>query len=202
VQRSFNTQDDIFRFQEFKRMRKFLASATILAAIAAAAPVAQAQSQSAISYGVSGGLTLPIGNFGDFQGSGLNVQGHALYKPGSSALSFRGDLGVWTTSGQNSTFRGVPLKTEGTRFITVNANAIYNFEGAKDATFVPYVIGGAGLYNGNRQFGTNFGINAGGGVTFKLASFDAFAEARLHNVFGDGGSSRLIPISFGITFKP
>jgi Outer membrane protein beta-barrel domain len=185
-------------------MRKLLVGSTILAAIAAATPVAQAQaqSQSAISYGVSGGLTLPIGTFGDFQGSGLNVQGHALYKPGSSALSFRGDLGVWTTSGQNSTFRGVPLKTEGTRFITLNANAIYNFESAKDATFVPYVIGGAGLYNGNRSFGTNFGINAGGGVTFKLASFDAFAEARLHNVFGNGGSSRLIPISFGITFKP
>jgi opacity protein-like surface antigen len=183
-------------------MRKLLVGSTILAVIAAAAPVAQAQQQSAVSYGFSGGLTLPIGTFGDFQGSGLNLQGHALYKPSSLSVALRGDLGLWTTSGQNNTFRGITQKTEGTTFFTLNANAIYNFEGAKDATFVPYVIGGAGLYNGNRNFGTKFGINGGGGVTFKLASFDAFAEARLHNVFGDGGSARLIPISFGITFKP
>ncbi|MDZ7631797.1 MAG: hypothetical protein U5K74_10735 [Gemmatimonadaceae bacterium] len=74
--------------------------------------------------------------------------------------------------------------------------------GAKDATFVPYVIGGVGVYNGTEGIGTKFGINGGGGVTFKLSGFDAFAEARFHNIFTDGFSSRIIPVSFGINFQP
>ena len=96
---------------------------------------------------------------------------------------------------------GPSVKYNSVNWFTVNGNAIYHFEGAKDATFVPYVIGGAGLYNANRNLGTKFGVNAGGGVTFRLAGIDAFTEARLHNVFTDGSSSRLIPISFGVNFK-
>ena len=87
------------------------------------------------------------------------------------------------------------MKYGGLNWFTINANAVYNFEGAKDATFVPYVIGGVGLYNAGRGIGTNFGFNAGGGVTFKLAGFDAFTEARFHNVMATGGSARLIPVS-------
>ncbi|MCC7052508.1 MAG: hypothetical protein IT355_04525 [Gemmatimonadaceae bacterium] len=185
-------------------MKKLLVGAAVFAAIVGATPAVQAQSSSAIQYGISGGLTLPIGNIGDTQGTGFNIQGHATYKPGSNPFAFRGDVGLWTTPGKSITpiGGGTSVKYSGKNWFTVNANVVYNFEGAKDATFVPYVLGGAGLYSANGGIGTNFGINAGGGVTFGLAGFDAFTEARIHNVMANGGSARLIPISFGISFKP
>lgn len=183
-------------------MKKLLVGAAVFAAFVAAAPAAHAQQNSGLVFGISGGLTVPVGDLGDVQGSGLNLQGHASLKPSNLSIGLRGDLGFWTTAGKTFNRLGVNAKTDGVTWVTATANAIYNFDGAKDATFVPYIIGGVGLYSGSRGFGTKFGANAGGGVTFKLSSFDAFAEARFHNVFTEGGASRIIPLSFGINFKP
>lgn len=183
-------------------MKKLLVGAAVFAASIAAAPMAQAQSTSSTQYGISGGLTLPIGDLGNGFGSGLNVQGHISAKPGSSPFTLRGDLGLWTLGGKTVNVGGISGSNDGRTLFTVSGNVVYPFEGAKDATFVPYVIGGGGIYAGNDGFGTKFGLNAGGGITFKLAGFDAFTEARFHNIFGDGGSARIIPISFGILFRP
>ncbi len=185
-------------------MKKLLVGAAVFAAMTGTAQMAQAQALDAggARFGVSGGLTLPIGDLGDGYGSGFNIQGHASIKPSSSPFTLRGDVGLWTNSGKTVNIGGISGSNPSLTLVTVNGNVVYNFEGAKDATFVPYVIGGAGVYSGNRDFGTKLGLNAGGGVTFKLAGFDAFAEGRFHNIFGDGGSARLIPISFGVMFKP
>ena len=183
-------------------MRKLFVGAAGFAAMLGVASVAQAQNKEGPRFGVSGGLTLPIGDLGNGYGAGFNVQGHASIKPSALPFGLRGDVGLWTNSGKTVNVGGISGSNPSFTLFTVNGNVVYNFEGAKDATFVPYVIGGAGIYSGNRSFGTKLGLNAGGGVTFKLAGFDAFTEARFHNIFGDGGSSRLIPISFGIMFKP
>ena len=185
-------------------MKKFLAGAIGVAAILSISTVAEAQGAQGARFGISGGLTLPIGGLGDVYGSGFNLQGHAAIKPSSLPFDIRGDAGFWTNSGKTISGGGGTgsFKSDSRSFFTVSGNVVYNFEGSKDATFVPYVIGGVGLYTGTQSFGTHIGINGGGGVTFKLAGFDAFVEGRLHNVFGDGGSARLIPISFGIMFKP
>lgn len=184
-------------------MRKLLIGAAVFAAMVAGAPTAQAQSSSSspVTFGFSAGLTQPIGRIGDQQSSGLNVQAHAGLKPNSLSFGLRGDAGFWTLGGK-TVVGGISGSNSSRTLFTISGNAIYNFEGAKDATFVPYVIGGVGIYAGNRNFGTQFGLNAGGGVTFKLAGFDAFAEGRFHNIFGNGGSARIIPLSFGIMFKP
>ncbi len=186
-------------------MKKLLVGAAVLAAIAAAVPTAQAQGKGPATFGISGGLTLPIGSLGDTQGAGFNLQGHATLKPSSVPFALRGDLGLWTTPGKTVSRIGGgtgSISYPGITWFTANVNGVYNFEGAKDATFVPYVLGGVGIYNGSEGLGTKFGVNAGGGITFKLSGFDAFTEARFHNVFTDGNSARIIPFSFGINFKP
>lgn len=186
-------------------MKKLLVGAAVFAAIFSTAPRADAQQQKAVTLGFSGGLNIPNGKLGDSQGSGFHLHAHATLKPSSVPFALRGDLGYLTTPGKTITpIAGSTgtFSTKGVNWFTVNANAVYNFEGAKDATFVPYVIGGAGFYNGSQNVGTNLGVNAGGGVTFKLSSFDAFVEGRIHNVFADGGSLRMIPLTFGINIKP
>ena len=185
-------------------MRKLIVGAAGFAAILGSASVTQAQQKSAVTYGFSGGLTLPMGTLGDINGSGFNLQAHANLKPSSLAFGLRGDLGLFTTAAKTLPATGSQSgRTYSSQtWLTVNANGVYNFEGAKDQTFVPYAIAGVGLYSGNGGRGTSFGINGGGGVTFKLSGFDAFAEARIHNAFSSGYSARFLPLSFGINFKP
>lgn len=185
-------------------MKKILVGAAVFAAMVGTASSVQAQSTSSARYGVSGGLTLPIGNLGDAYGSGFNINAHASVKPSSFPATLRGDASLWTIGGKTVSGGGGEgtFKSDSRTLFSINGNVIYNFESAKDATFVPYVIGGGGIYSGTQNFGTHIGLSGGGGVTFKLAGFDAFVEGRLHNIFGDGGSARLIPISFGVMFKP
>jgi hypothetical protein len=74
----------------------------------------------------------------------------------------------------------------------------------------PYILGGVGMFNGKASAGsstysvsassTDLGIQAGGGIEFKLSGFSTFAEAKFVNVFGDGSSSSWIPITFGVRF--
>lgn len=187
-------------------MKKILVGAAMFATLAAVASTAQAQAQrsSGIVFGVSGGLNVPIGTLGDTQGSGFGLMAHVTARPGSLPFALRGDAGFLTTPGKTITpiGGGTTTKYSGVTWTTVNANAVFNFQGEKDATFVPYVIGGVGIYNGTQGVGSKFGVNGGGGVTFKLSGFDAFTEARFTNVFTDGSSSRMIPITFGVNFKP
>lgn len=185
-------------------MKKILVVTAVCAAFAAVATTAQAQrSASGVQFGVSGGLNVPVGDLGDSQGAGFGLMGHVTGRPGNFPFAIRGDVGILTNPGKTITpiGGGQSFSTEGVTWTTANANIIYNFEGAKDATFVPYIIGGAGVYNGNRGIGTKFGVNGGGGLTFRLAGFDAFTEARFTNIFTDGSSARMIPITFGVKFK-
>jgi hypothetical protein len=178
-------------------MRNVLKSVVIVGAMVGATAGASAQT-SKVSYGGSIGLVQPVGSIGDVNRSGFSVMGHAMYEPSSAPISWRGDVGFMTLG--SKTVNGINLGSSRNVF-TVNGNAVYNFDTAKDATFVPYLIGGVGIYTGSKGLGTNLGLNAGGGVTMKLAGFEAFGEARLHNVFNDG-SYRLLPFSFGIRIKP
>jgi len=183
-------------------MKTIIVGVAMFATLAAVAPIAQAQNSSGLMYGVSGGLILPVGKLGDEQGSGFNLQGLVTLKPNSIPLAFRGELGVFTVAGKTPTVRVGGIATPNVTWVSATANAIYNFERSKDDTFVPYVIGGIGLYSATKQFGTGVGVNAGGGISFKLSGFDAFAEARFHNISSDFYTSRMIPITFGVSFKP
>ena len=53
---------------------------------------------------------------------------------------------------------------------------------------------------------TDFGINGGAGVTLRLAGLEAFAEARVANVytkrerFGNLKTVQYVPVTFGVLF--
>ena len=70
---------------------------------------------------------------------------------------------------------------------------------------VPYIIGGAGIYNSHRTLflgaraSTDPGFNLGGGLRFELSDVTTFVEARYHKVSGAAGI-RLLPITLGILF--
>jgi hypothetical protein len=68
----------------------------------------------------------------------------------------------------------------------------------------PYLIGGGGYYSRKddqaNTSSNNFGINGGIGAMFPLSGFNAYVEARIHDVFTEGSSTQFIPVTFGILF--
>ncbi len=186
----------------------------VAAALFAMPFVAGAQ-EKGVRFGVSAGLSVPMGKLGDVNGTGYNLTGHATLSPSSLAnLSFRGDVGIDRFDAKESI--GSLTQKGGVTMIGFTANAIYAFsQDDPGAVTRPYILVGGGFFNGRSKVtsilgaaedtdssnSTDAGIQFGGGMEFNLSSgFGAFAEAKLVNVFGDGSSRRWIPISFGVRF--
>ncbi len=170
-----------------------------LAALLTALPAAlSAQSTRPISFGVSGGLSVPTGDLGDAVDAGYSVAGHVYFKPsGSSMLGFRGDVSFdrWAFKGNSDV---------STRNLAVVANALLDIGAGSSSAIAPYVLGGVGLFNGkssvnNSESSSEVGVQAGGGLRFKLSGFSTFVEAKYVNVFSDP-STGYIPITFGVRF--
>ena len=176
-----------------------------LAALVALPVMASAQEARPVSFGVSGGLSLPVGDLGDGVDAGYNITGHVAYKPASfTNLSFRGDVSFdrWGVKSNNdANFRA----------LGVSANAVYSFPQTTPGVVRPYVLGGVGFYNSKASVSSgnssvdvgsdsNLGVQAGAGINFQLSGFSTFVEAKFVNVFTEGNSSTWIPITFGFKF--
>ena len=175
-------------------MKRTLAvAATLIVAVVAISTPSDAQRRT--SFGIAAGASIPVGDLGDATSTGYHVLGTlSISGTASTPLGFRVDGMFNSLSGKS---QGPDLNVW-----TVNGNLVYAFPGGLTAT--PYLIGGAGWYNlkaDEAEEGTNeLGINGGIGARFALSGFSTFAEVRFHNVFTDGSSAQLIPITFGILF--
>jgi opacity protein-like surface antigen len=182
--------------------RRFVLASTIVALAAWVSPLsAQARTY---SFGVSGGLSVPVGDLSDLAESGFQVAGHLYLRPANfTNLGFRGDVSYDRFSLKGNADGNV-------NSLGVIANAIYNVP-TTGSTVRPYVLGGLGLYslksqitvgsttvNSDRE--SKFGLQAGGGLEFMLSGFSTFVEAKFVNVFTDDDSTTWIPITFGFRF--
>jgi opacity protein-like surface antigen len=185
-------------------MKRSLPLLALAAMIAVPAALSAQSTDKPVSLGVSGGLSLPMGDFGESRNSGYTIAGHLYFKPASlKSLRLRADAGYdrWDIEGANAN----------TRNISVVGNVLYDFPVQSSTSITrPYLLGGLGLHSiktsatsggvTNRPGDTNLGLQVGGGLTFQLSGFSTFAEAKFVNVFGDGGSVRYIPVTFGVRF--
>lgn len=193
------------------RFSKFIAVAAVAAA---SSMTAQAQSvvsaTKPFSLGISGGASIPTGDFGGNNGvnTGYNVAGHVGLGVPALPVTFRGDVG----------YNSFGVKGVGGTNATIwefTANAVYSFPTVSPIR--PYIIGGIGAYRPgvstsssgssySASDGSKFGFNAGAGLTIPLTGFNAFVEARYHRFNnGDsngisGGSTSFVPITFGVMF--
>jgi opacity protein-like surface antigen len=177
-------------------MTRVLGIAGLAAALAVLPSAVQAQDASKLSFGVMGGLSLPMGDFGDAAKSGFNITG-SIFAPLGDKLRLRGDIGYESFEPESGGGDNLNvLSFAGNVMFPLGAEA--SAGGAR-----PYLIGGAGLYRfscDGCDSETDFGINVGGGIEFKLAGFTTYAEARLVNAFSDPDATRWIPLTFGIRF--
>ncbi|MEK7329775.1 MAG: hypothetical protein AAB113_03140 [Candidatus Eisenbacteria bacterium] len=81
-----------------------------------------------------------------------------------------------------------------------------------------YIIAGLGAFNTRTDVAnagklsqTQFGVDGGAGVEFRLGAISGFIEGKLQNIFTDQGfssalgsakefSTRIIPVTFGVFF--
>lgn len=155
----------------------------------------QAHAQS-VNFGVGGGLTIPIGDFGDVAKTGWHGLGMIGYQT-ASGVGLRGDFYY----GQNNSDpSGAKFKLAGGL-----GNVTYSFGGSSSIT--PYVMGSIGYFNFKVESGgasaseSKVAFGGGGGLKFKAGSDSQFfVESRYLTINTSGSNANFIPISVGITF--
>jgi opacity protein-like surface antigen len=189
--------------------RSLLGVAAFALGLSVATTGAQAQETTTtttrpVRFGVSGGLTIPTGDFGDAVNTGYNINGLVEGKLTTVPIALRGEFTF-----AHFDFDEDVLGVGGSdRLLAGIASALYYFPVRTNGNVIrPYVIGGAGVYNFRdspdnlpSESTTKFGLNFGGGIEFQLTGFSAFGEVRDHIVFTDVSNTNMIPLTFGIKF--
>jgi hypothetical protein len=180
-------------------IRSAVLGAVLMASVGAAPAVAQ----SGAKFSVGGGLTLPLGDFGDGANTGWHGLAAVSFQPTGSPVGIQVD-GMFQRFGADEDVFGNDVNFQ---IIQGTANAVYRFQTSEGTKVHPYLIGGVGLYNskptgdgviGDPGSNTDFGINGGAGFDFQAGAVGLFVEGRFHNVFSDPDNTNFIPITVGV----
>ena len=186
-------------------------------ALLAAAPVeAQTlQSVRTTDFALSAGVSFPQGDAGDVFDTGFIVSGAVNYRPVNSLLGYRVE-GLYTRLGAEieSPFQASTLEGR-LGVMGVTADVVLNIPTA--SAIRPYLIGGAGAYRTTNKWSaecsvcsqgtpsvsktdTDFGLNGGAGVEFRLGTLRPYVEGRFHSIFTPGDNLNFIPVQVGLRF--
>lgn len=163
-----------------------------------------------IGFGLAAGLLVPVGSIGDGASTGWNLQGFVDWTSRTQPFGLRADISYGVMPGKN--FQTVDFND--LKLFSITGDGVWMIHPAPGSTSrtTPYLLAGVGLYHASQSGNiagtdvdngsTNFGINFGGGLLYKLSGFSAFGEVRFHNVFSgaDGGSAKYVPITVGLRF--
>lgn len=193
------------------RMTLVVAVALVLSATSS---VARAQfpgmggSSRPISLVVSGGLTLPAGDLGDFHDSGFHYDASLLLNIPGFPLTLRPEFSL------------TQLKLKNPILATPDADDMTSMMAFMGNIEVPlggglYVLAGGGILNmsvpealapdGEEESSNKFTFDAGAGLRFALGSMRGFVEARIGAASYEQGKvgfskAQFIPITFGLVF--
>jgi hypothetical protein len=188
--------------------------AGLLLAVLAAVPMTEAAAQ--VRGLVGAGLAVPIGDFadeadGDAGAGGVTALAGVEWLPAGSAFGLRLD-GAYQQFSTALGDAGLADRDIRYRFLNATLDGVLEFPIGPDASLRPYGLAGVGVYEyklvgddvpSGFESATDFGLNAGIGITYQLEQFGIFGEARFHNVFAEGMDLQYIPVMLGarITFR-
>jgi opacity protein-like surface antigen len=168
------------------------------------------ESPRTIRFGIGGGISVPTSDYKEVVDQGYNAQAFLLVRPPGFPLSFR-------VTGTYNRFDAKPEVTSGfedgySQVAGALANATFHIP---LGPISPYIIAGLGALNFKNVVNTTsgdvdaskteFAINGGAGLAFRVFGADAFVEGRLTNVYTEEGfidtsSITYVPVTFGIIF--
>ena len=188
-----------------------------------------AQSERMLTFGLGGGVAVPVSDAKDAFKNGFNGLAYARIKPHGLPFSFgvhvsfqKFDLKSATVSTQTGTRAiragagpgavGIPSGTSGTGQLIggvgeVKLNLVHG-------PVSPYLLAGVGGYNvktdvngtgGGTDSNTRFGVNGGAGISAQLGQLGLFVQARFDNVFTQKGvidtkSIQVVPVTLGLQY--
>jgi len=162
-----------------------------------------------VSFGLGGGVSVPVADAKDAFKTGFNGQGFLRFNLKMLPIQPRVDF---TFSKFN--LDEAKVGNTGTGQVLAGLANLQMFL-IHVGPVRPYIVAGVGAYNlktevDNTTNGevsdTRFGVNGGAGVVLRFGRlFSAYAEGRVDNVFTDKGliqadNVQLVPVTFGIVF--
>lgn len=168
--------------------------------------IVSAQKRAPVGFGLSGGLSMPMGDFGDSADMGYVIGGQIWLLP-AATIGFRADVNYdsWDLK-KSATFSSAKVTF---RSISGAANVVIRPTASSKSMLKPYLIAGGGMFNTQASSSsqssaskTNAGIQAGGGIELKLSGFSTFIEGKYVNVFTDVRNTNWIPVTFGVRLQP
>lgn len=188
-----------------------LAGALSLAlASVAAAQMHEDLSNRMISFGIGGGVSVPVSDAKDAFKNGFNGQGFVRFNLPMLPIQPRVEFN-FTKLDVND----VKFSSTGTQQI-MSGLATAQIYLMHSGPIRPYLLAGVGAYNLKTDLDntatpsppsdTRFGINGGGGLVLHFSSaISAYAEGRVDNVYTDKGfintdQIQVVPVNFGIVF--
>ena len=163
-------------------------------AVTAVAGTSSGAGQSA-TFGLGGGLTKPLSDYGQVDNTGWHVFGKVDFGVPASPVSFRVD-GMYAQTTAQSTTLGTTTKLAGG-----TGDIVYHLSlGIPDLK--PYLIAGGGLYNVNSSGSSDTKLTWGGGLgtAIGLGPLHAFVEARYLSVQLDPTPLKFAPVTVGVSF--
>jgi hypothetical protein len=140
---------------------------------------------------VNAGAAMPMSDAGEVWNAGIRVGAGLEFSVPLVPVGLRVD-GAYDRMG---------LKLDGGSKLSIlsgTANGVFSLP------LMPiYAVGGLGMYrsdDGTGAASTDLGFNIGMGLRLPLPMFAPFVEARFHQINGDGGNFRYVPIVAGIRF--
>ncbi|MCC7001399.1 MAG: outer membrane beta-barrel protein [Gemmatimonadaceae bacterium] len=180
----------------FARVFRGLAAATVL--VVAVSSSADAQMEKPSRFGVSGGVSLPMGDFGDIAGLGFHIGGH-FQAPINDKLHFRANLDLGRYGGDDD------FGVDNVMIMGAVANLVLPIN--TQSALKPYVFGGLGFYNweiegtgGGSLDDSDLAFNFGAGYDFKWGGKSMFTEVRFLSLLTEDDATNMIPITIGIRF--
>lgn len=153
------------------------------------------EAQAQIGFSIAGGPTFATGDAGDGLDMGYHARVGAAFSLPMLPIGIQAE-GMWNRFDASDDDGHM-------QNLVGSVNAVINLP---TPGITPYLIGGLGYYNTKVETSlgeadtNDFGVNAGAGVRLGLPGLGVFAEARLHNIFGENDSFRFIPVSVGVRF--
>ena len=141
-------------------------------------------------FGVTAGISIPLGKLSDDHGAGYGLGGLVEYAVAGQPYSLRGE----------AFYQRFPLKSghagDDTNLFQIGATVMYKLQQSPTQTFI---TGGIAIYNATHE-GTRPGVNFGTGVEIPLTGFSAMAEARVHLMLADARPVIAIPLTVSVKF--
>lgn len=156
------------------------------------APAPRTQSEMYVPlYGVTAGISIPLGRLSDDHAAGYGLGGVIEYAVSGQPYSLRGEVLI-----QHFPAKSGRTGVDDSNLLSLGTTIVYRLQASSTQTFV---AGGIAIYNSTHE-GTRPGFNGGAGVEIPLTGFAAVAEARLHVMLADGKPILALPLTVGVRF--